>query len=318
MLATLVAVLSGCLGPVTKLDALPGGQFPETSDPSVLRVGGTYYVYGSNNHLRAPVFVTTDLARTYSSGEKNASTVEGMPTKPPWTASYTQLWAPSVAQLGGRYVMFFSADRINPPQPHNAQCIGRAWADSPTGPFQPEATPLHCGLNGTGGALDPEVTFDKWGNPFLLAAFGDTESPLHSIPLDGNGNIAGAPVAILRREHPWEYHFIEQPSMIYDPSHDNYILTYSAGRWWEAQYSTGVARCASTIGPCWSDPSGPWVAASNGRTGPGGLSLFRDAEGATRAAFASFPAGGETTNGGRSTSVMYVRFNPSVALSTVK
>jgi beta-xylosidase len=311
-------LLTGCLGPVTRLEALPAGQLPETSDPSVVRVGGTYHVYGSNNHLRAPVFTTDDLARSYTLSEKNSRTVEGMPTKPPWAASGTQLWAPSVAQFGARWVMFFSADRLNPPQPHNPQCIGRAWADGPTGPFVPEAAPLHCGLGGTGGALDPEVTYDKWGNPFLLAAFGDTESPLHSVPLDADANLVGAPVAILRRQHPWEYHFIEQPSMIYDAARDSYVLAYSAGRWWEAGYSTGIARCLSPTGPCVSDPAGPWVAASNGRSGPGGLSFFRDADGAARAIFSTFPAGGETTNGGRAASVMFVRFDPSMALSSVK
>jgi beta-xylosidase len=318
VVAATTILLAGCLGPVRKLDALPPGQFPETSDPSVVQVGDTYYVYGSNNHLRAPVFTTTDLSRSYSLAEKNAHTVEGMPTKPAWAASPTQLWAPSVARFGSRWAMFFSADRVHPPQPQNPQCIGRAWADGPAGPFVPEPSPLHCGLGGTGGALDPEVVFDKWGAPYLLVAFGDTESPLHSIPLDGAANLAGAPVALLRRQHPWEYHFIEQPSMVYDPVRDSYVLTYSAGRWWEAGYSTGIARCLGPTGPCVSDPSGPWVGASDGRTGPGGLSFFRDADGATRAILATFPAGGETTNGGRSASVLFVRFDPAMALSTVK
>ena len=316
--AALAVVTSGCLGPVNKLQALPPPQYPETSDPSVVRAGDEYFVYGSNNHLRAPVFRTTDLSRSYTLAEKNANTVEGMPQKPPWAASSTQLWAPTVGQFGGRWVMFFGADRVAPPQPNNPQCIGRAWADSPAGPFIAEAEPVHCGLGGVGGALDPELFFDQWGQPFLLVAFGDTESPLHSIPLDSNANFAGEPMALLRREHPWEYHFIEQPSMIFDPAHNNYILAYSAGRWWESAYSIGVARCFSPTGPCFSDPSGPWVASSNGRSGPGGLSFFRDASGASRAIFSSFAAGRETTNGGRSASVMYVRFDPAVELSTVK
>ncbi len=319
LLTAAVALVSvGCLGPVTKLSSIDAVRFPETSDPSVVRVGSTYYVYGSNNHLRAPVFVTTDIDRAYSLSQKNSLTHEGMPSKPAWAASTTQLWAPTVGQFGASWVMFFSADRVNPPQPQNAQCIGRAWASSPAGPFVPEATPFHCGIGGVGGALDPELFSDVQGRRFLLAAFGDTESPIQSIPLDGNANAAGAPIVLLARQHPWEYHFIEQPAMVWDPARNNYVLTYSAGRWNEAGYSIGIARCADSIGPCFSDPSGPWVASSNGRTGPGAMSFFHDTDGATRAIFASFAAGGETTDGGRSASVMYVKFDPSMALTVVK
>lgn len=311
-------VATGCLGPVTKLRTISAVRFPETSDPSVVRVGSTYYVYGSNNHLRAPVFVTNDVGRAYSLGEKNSRTREGMPTKPPWAASSTQLWAPTVGRFGSRWLMFFSADRRNPPQPNNAQCIGRAWASSPAGPFVPEARPWHCGIGGVGGALDPELFTDAAGRRYLLVAFGDTESPLHTIPLDANGNAAGAAVALLRRQHPWEYHFIEQPAMLFDPVRKNYVLTYSAGRWYEARYSTGIARCATPTGPCFSDPSGPWVASGGGRTGPGAMSFFTDTDGLPRAIFASFAAGRETTNGGRSASVYYVRFDPSMQLTVVK
>jgi len=151
---------------------------------------------------------------------------------------------------------------------------------------------LHCGLRGVGGALDPQIFTDPWGRNYLLVAFGDTESPIHSIPLDAAGNLAGAPVALLRREHPWEYHFIDNPAVLYDPVRESYVLTYSAGRWWEPRYSTGIARCASPVGPCFSDPTGPWIASSNSRTGPGGLSFSRDRDGATRAVFSTFAAGG--------------------------
>ena len=318
LFASLALLGAGCLGPVTKLKKVEAVRFPETSDPSVVRVGDMYYIYGSNNHLRAPIFYTKDISRGYSLTQKNRSTIEGMPTKPRWMASSKQLWAPTVGKFGGRWVMYFSGDRKNPPQPNNPQCIGRAWATRPAGPFVPEPGPWHCGLRGTGGALDPQLFTDASGRRFLLAAFGDTESPIHAIRLDSRGNASGAPVAILGRKHPWEYHFIEQPAMTFDPVRKNYVLTYSAGRWWEPQYSTGIARCSTPMGPCFSDPSGPWVKSSNGRTGPGAMSFFQDTSGATRAIFSSFSRGHESTVGGRSASVYYVDFDPSMALTVVK
>ena len=319
-LLVVIAALTACgpeLGPIHKLVNLPGAQLPETSDPSVVENGGTYYVYGSDTHLRAPVTQITDLGRTYSLRDKNAVTSEAMPTKPAWTARARQTWAPSVAWIGNRWVMYFSADRPNPPQPDNPQCLGMATSSSPLGPFTPEPGPAHCGINGTGGALDPQFFHDPvTGQNWLLAAFGDTESPLHIMAVAQDGSL-GPATTILGRQHPWEYHFIENPSMAYDPVRRNYLLTYSAGRWFEAGYSTGIARCARPTGPCTSDASGPWIASSAGRTGPGGLSFFTDRNGATQGIFSTFAAGAEGRSGGRSASILPLTLEPAVGLGDV-
>lgn len=319
-LVAMTAVLGACgpeLGPIHRLSSIAAPVLPETSDPSVLREGTEYFVYGSDNHLRAPVTRTHDVFAPRSLREKNAITSEAMPTKPPWAARFDQLWAPSVHRFGNQWVMYFSADRWNPPQPHNPQCLGRAVASSPVGPFVPDPAPAHCGIGGVGGALDPEFYTDKYGRPGLLAAFSDTEAPLHHLPLDAAGNIAGPATPLLKRQHRWEYHFIENPAMIYDASRDNYLLTYSAGRWFEGGYSTGIARCSEPTGPCTSDPTAPWIGSSNGRTGPGGLSFFTDTTGRPHAIFSTFQAGWETTNGGRSASIMPLEVQPVVGLGPI-
>ncbi len=318
--AASILLATGCapeLGPLFKLASISPPSLPETSDPSVVRVENQFYVYGSNNSLRAPVTQTTDIDRQYSPAEKNSLTKEAMPTQAGWAARSDQLWAPTVGKFGNRWVMFFAADRRNPPQPNNAQCVGRAWAPSPAGPFVPDPKPFTCGLDQVGGALDPEITSDAQGNQFLLVAFSDTESPLHSIPLDVNANPSGAPVQILARQYGWEYHFIENPAMTYDYTRGNYLLTYSAGVWWQRDYSTGIARCSTPLGPCTSDPSGPWIASSAGRTGPGGLSFFSDTTGARRAIFATFAEGSESQNGGRSATIMPLTLSPLVGLGSI-
>ncbi len=321
-LALVAIVVSGCgpeLGPVRKLTSIAAPRLPELFDPSVVRVDSTYYIYGSNNHLRAPVTRTTDIGRSYSLQAKNQLTSNAMPARPAWAGSSNpiQLWAPTVHRFGNTWVMYFSMDRQNPPQPNNPQCLGRATASSPMGPFTPDPSPAHCGLRGTGGALDPQFYVDKHGRAGLLAAFGDTESPIHHLSLDGAGRIVGSATPILARQHGWEYHFIENPAMVYDWTRDNYLLTYSAGRWWEGRYSTGIARCSTPAGPCTSDPSGPWVSSGAGRTGPGGLSFFTDTTGQTHGIFSTFAAGFETQNGGRSASIMPLQIQPAVGLGNV-
>lgn len=312
--------LVGCgpeLGPIAKLAAIASPGLPEVSDPSVLRVDSQYYVYGSNNNLRAPVTETLDINRYYTIGDKNRITHEGMPIPAPWAAKPNQLWAPTVGQFGSRWVMFFAADRRNPPQPQNPQCIGRAWANSPSGPFVAEGAPFSCGLDGVGGALDPQLFTDPVGQNYLIVAFGNTETPLRSIPLDGNANASGGPSELLSRQHPWEYHFIEQPAMTYDYERGNFLLSYSAGYWFESSYSTGIARCSTPTGPCTSDPSGPWISSSNGRSAPGGLSFFTDTTGRSQTIFSTFQAGWETPVGGRGASVMPLTLRPAVGVGDV-
>lgn len=301
---------SACLPPpsVQRAGHITAPAWPETSDPFVLRVGSTYYMYGSNNHLRAPVTVTNDITTPRNLRDKNRITYEAMPTKPAWAANDKQLWAPTVAKFGNRWVMFFSTDRRNPPQPHNAQCIGRAFANTPTGPFTPEALPFHCGLRG-GGALDPETFTGPDGSRWLYAAFGDTESPIHAMRLDANANLASTPVAVLRRQHPWEHHFLENPSMRYDRASGEYHLLYSAGRWNTAGYTTGVARCVTPTGPCTSNPSGPMIASASGRSGPGGASFFTDTNGNVKVIFATHRAGHESASH-RAASIMDYTSNP--------
>lgn len=302
------------LGSVSKVPEISAPLYPETSDPSVVRVDDVFYMYGSDNHLRAPITLLSDLHQPMNWFEKYVLTTEGMPTKPAWAAHERQLWAPTVGRFGDRWVMYFAADRKDPPQPHNAQCIGRAFASSPSGPFVAEARPWHCGLRAVGGALDPELFTDVDGTRWLHAAFSDTEAPLHAIPLDGSGNRTGDAVEILPRVHPWEYHFLEQPAMLYDPARKDYLLTYSAGRWYEAGYSTGVARCTTPAGPCRSDARGPWLSSASGRSGPGGLSFFDTGDGTILGIFATFAAGAETTIGGRSASIMEVQLRPTLTL----
>jgi hypothetical protein len=276
-------------------------QWPLIGDPAVLSAGGHYYVFSSNtNSTRLPVHVVDSLTQTYTISGWDSIVQEGMPVKPAWAADNV-LWAPTVTQIGSTYVLFFAANRISPPDPANRQCIGRATASSPAGPYTAEASPFSCGLGGTGGALDPSLFQGPDGKWYLHAAFGNTESPIYVFLLDagadaardGYGYAGYWPFSVLGKNYPWEGGFIENPSMTYDASTNTYLLAYSAGNWASPSYATGLARCSTPIGMCSSNAGGPWLASGNGRTGVGGLSFFTAADGSQKAAYASFAAGQE-------------------------
>jgi hypothetical protein len=299
------------LGPVERTQGVDTPVLPNVSDPSVVTFEGRYYVYASDHHFRAPVTVVDDIDAPIDGAGWFDATHDAMPVPPAWAASDRQHWAPTVAPLGDRWVMFFGTDRRNPPQPHNAQCIGRAFAEHPAGPFVADPVPWDCGIGGAGGALDPELHTDRSGQRWLLLTYSDTEAPIRSVRLDGAANAVGDVHTILDRRWSWEYWFIENPSMAHDPGRGDYVLTYSAGRWNEAAYSTGVARCSSPAGPCTSDPAGPWISSGRGRTGTGGFTFFTDLSGAQRGLLSSWREGVELQVP-RAASVLDVSFSPAL------
>jgi len=286
-------------------------QWPLVGDPFVLPAGGQYYVFGSDlwPSKRLPVQVVGSLTQTYNKGNWVALTFEGMPQRPAWAFDDT-LWAPTVGLFASGYVLFFSAHYGSTAR----QCIGRAFASAPGGPYVPEGAPFNCGLDGYRGALDPSLFQGPNGQWYLHAAFADTEAPIYGIPLDAYANAAGAPSLVLGKSFPWEGRFIENPSMTYDWTTNTYLLAYSAGDWWTPSYVTGLARCGTPLGPCSSNPGGPWLVSGSGRTGVGGLSFFYSYDGGTKAVYASFAAGSEGAGQDRAGTVASVALGNAPAL----
>lgn len=197
-----------------------------------------------------------------------------------------------------------------PPDPVNAECIGRAFADSPDGPFVPEASPFTCGLGGIHGALDPSVFRDRDGRAYLHVAFGGTSTPLWVIPLNSDGDATGAAKPLLGMQQPWESWFLENPSMISDGS--GYVLAYSTGDWKLPSYATGVARCTTPMGPCSSSPIGPWLRTTGDASGPGGLSFFTGVNGDHMVIYHCYQRGREDQYGARHTYIRKSSISPGL------
>ncbi|MGN6692589.1 MAG: family 43 glycosylhydrolase, partial [Aquihabitans sp.] len=279
------AALTGCtpLGkPAVRQTPVTPRVF-DNSDPGVLVVGSTTYLFGSSNNKKVPVRTITSFAGTLAASKTEwdslaspATKADAMPTRPAWAAvqgGSWQIWAPSPVKIGSTYYLYFAAHRANATEPNNDQCIGRASSTSPTGPYTPSSAPLYCGLpkeagsNPWGrGALDPEVFKAPDGKLYLLVSLSRTEDPIGVVPLASTGLVSGGVNAkatvLVSRNRPWQdgtddstlvrsgTGTLENPSMIYEPKTKTYLLFYSAGRWWTKYYNTGFARCASPTGPC--------------------------------------------------------------------
>ena len=290
---------------------------PDAADPFVLVDGQTYFLFTTSaGFLNVPV-ATFGADRLVESNNGNAIALEppwpivlraeAMPAYPSWAAP-GGIWAPTVGRFLDKYVMFFAAKRPAPPDPANAECIGRAFSNHPEGPYLPEARPFTCGVEGVHGALDPEIVRTSEGKAYLLAAFGGTSTMLWSIPLNSGAERAGKSRPLLRIQQRWESWFLENPSMVFDGEH--YTLAYSVGDWKLPSYRTGIARCRTPVGPCRSSRSGPWLSATDVTSGPGGLSFFYSVDGRLMAAHHGYEAGKEALFGARSTFIRQVKLSP--------
>ncbi|HYI63065.1 MAG TPA: family 43 glycosylhydrolase [Acidimicrobiales bacterium] len=296
----------------------------DNSDPAVLVHAGATYLYGSTNNMRLPVRPISSFNGTLGQSQLDWATNprDAMPDRPAWVdPTEWEIWAPSVTRINGAFVVYFAAKhRAATTNENNDLCIGRADATSPLGPFTPWSTPLYCGLPAEGaiagqpasnrwgrGALDPEVVRGHDGKLHLLVALSRTRDNIGVVRLDSVGRVVGGinatPTILASQGLPWHdgtvdttlrgHVFLENPTMAYDPQTKTYLLFYSAGQWNTSSYVTGFARCAAPTGPCTLDTRGPMLMGGNGRSGPGGLTAFRDATGLLRVAYATWTAGRE-------------------------
>jgi beta-xylosidase len=70
---------------------------------------------------------------------------------------------------------------------------------------------------------------------------------------------------------------VEAPDLVL--ANGRYLLFYSGNDWNTANYAVGVAQCAGPIGPCSDASPNPILSSGTDTKGPGGESVFADANG---------------------------------------
>ena len=258
-------------------------------DPSVLydSASGSYYAYATGNNSNLQVMSSKDL-RTWG------PISDPLPALPPW-ARTGRTWAPGVARLGSLYVMYYTAWQTST----DMECIGRATAPAPAGPFVDASTaPFICqGQNG--GSIDANP-FVAGGRPYLLWKSDDNHianTPTHlwaqALSPDGSSLVTGTPTLLLTGSlSDWRRPIIEGPTMVANPV-GSYDLFYGAGWWDTTSAGIGYAVCPSPLSACSNRSTfGPWMGTNPAITknGPAGPNIFTGADGQIRIAYHAWGA----------------------------
>jgi len=277
-----VDALRDASGPCAGTLALAtGARFPyDFADPFVLRAGdGRWYGYSTNAGAGdVQVIRSTDLQTWELVGN-------GLAALPAW-ASPGATWAPAVLARDGHYVLYYTAREAS----SHLQCISRAVASSPAGPFLDDSTaPLVC-QHEYGGSIDPSPFVDADGRLSLLwKSEGGGRAPTiwsQALAPDGR-SLAFVPARpLITVDRAFEHSVVEAPTLLREGG--RYFLLYAGGDWSSRSYSAAYAVCAGPAGPCTKPADGRVLRSGHKLAGPGGVEVFRDAAGAPWVAFHAY------------------------------
>ncbi len=251
-------------------------------DPYVLKVGKTYYAYGTNTSVAViPTLHSTDLVH-WTAGK------DAMPAPARWAVS--DIWAPDVYEVSPKkFVVYFAARDADV----GHQCVGFAESSSPTGPFKSQASKPAICQSSLGGDIDPDVFHDSNGSTYVLwkndgNCCGVT-TWLWSQKVSADGTkLLGKPVKLDYDRASWEGNLIEAPFMWkYGKS---YYLFFSANNYASYDYAVGYARCSTPLGPCVDGATNPILTSKCSAAGPGGETIITDARGQTWMLYHAWPA----------------------------
>ncbi len=270
----------------------------DTPDPAVVYSGSgtTYYAYSTGIADLATATYTanatinvTPLSCTSGGCTRTAAPHRVMSaTTVPRTVNLAYgFQAPSVAYLGGQWVMYYAAYYIPGGNPYAIYTSTSARATTGFVSSSTEAPVMYQPTRG--GSADPSVFIDPSGNPWLTwksSTYGASPYPAQiwskRLATTGLSMTAGATNNVLLTQpgSGWDSATIENPQMVW--SGGTYYLFFSGGNWNSVNYGEGYVTCGGgPTGGCGSASSAPEILSgtTSAPYGPGGASLFTSTTG---------------------------------------
>jgi hypothetical protein len=296
---TALAVSRGSVaGAANQWAPVHAGDFP---DPDVMIYNHAYYGFATQTFAPSGLTINIQTSTSTNGTTWTASDVDALPNLPSWALS-GDTWAPSVAYdaANQEFVMYYAATQAS----DGDQCIGRAEATSPLGPYVDTSTsPVICqdGADtgsGTvdngdyGGSIDPDIFTDNGVSTLIWKSDGNhipgENTYIWSEPLSSNlQSLTGSPTAILAADQTWQSGIVEGPDMV-DAGGTDYLFLSGSDEG-SSTYAIGYATCPN--GPsaaCEDSASNPILTSQAGMSGPGGPDVFLSPSGQLDMAFAAW------------------------------
>jgi glycosyl hydrolase family 43 len=276
-------------------------------DPDVVYSGSgsTYYAYGTGttnvvaaDWTKGGIGFTKLSCSTSGCSDQSDRTVARTTAALPRSLDATYgLQAPSVAYLGGQWVMYYGGVYANPGTGAYAVYYSTSPSGSPTSNFTNSLTeaPL-IAQTSYGGSTDPSVFIRPTGQPWLTWKSSTyrtdhDKADLWSMRLTtvGTAMKPGASSYVLATQPTggWANTTIENPQMVW--SGGTYYLFYSGGLWTTDTYAEGYTTCSGPTGGCGTPNTHRILSKyTAGLYGPGGGSLFTTTTGTWLMAFHSW------------------------------
>jgi arabinan endo-1,5-alpha-L-arabinosidase len=229
-------------------------------DPSVIKVGDTYYVFGS--HLAAAKtkdFMQWDQVASGVNPQNPLfeNVVEELKETFAWAQSDT-LWAPDVIQLrDGRFYMYYNACKGDSPR----SALGVAVADRVEGPYKDLGILLKSGMWGQPSedgtiydarihpnVVDPDVFYDNEGQLWMV--YGSYSGGIFILKMDDTTGKPFPGQGYGKKLLGGNHSRIEGPYILYNPETKFYYLYLSFGGLdATGGYNMRVARSQRPDGP---------------------------------------------------------------------
>jgi arabinan endo-1,5-alpha-L-arabinosidase len=230
-------------------------------DPSVVFANNQYYVFGSHLSVaRSPNLTNwTRVADGVNSSNPIFNNVNNELSEALSWAQTTTLWAPDVAYVNGRYLMYYNACKGDSP----VSALGIASASSIEGPYSDNGLILRSGMWGQTSedgtvynalvhpnVVDPTVFKDK--NNRLWMIYGSYSGGIFIMELNATTGFPLSGQGYGKHLMGGNHARIEGPYVVYSPETNYYYMFVSfGGLGADGAYNIRVARS--------SNPNGPYV-----------------------------------------------------------
>ncbi|KAF7192965.1 Extracellular endo-alpha-(1-_5)-L-arabinanase [Pseudocercospora fuligena] len=276
--------------PLEKRDNLRPVISTDFPDPSIIKVGDTWYAFASQStHDFKNIKVQLATSKDFNSWTLTGKDALGKMGS--WVrANDPALWAPSVSRRpDGKFLMYYSAVTKTAGN-GRFHCVGTAVADNVEGPYNSNTDePFACPTD-QGGALDASYFRDGDKHYALYkvdgnalgngGSCGNGVPPIKKTPImiqqveaDGTRKIGG-PVELI--SNSWsDGPLVEAPYMIKN-NEGMYVLFFSSNCWTTDLYDVAYATSRSPLGPFDKQNAPLYVTGTQGMIGPGGASVAED------------------------------------------